>query len=231
MALKSFEYSRQLSISGPGINDEVIGVLPRFCNLNEITIFGANISDLSFSQFDKCLNVEVLTMDSINITDHALNQLPGIESLKGFQVANMPFLKGAFLAAIKNLEYIELDGTNITSENMVHFSRMMNLYQVVFRKCNLTGEGFSSFGNLPKLKVLGLYDCKEFRGESLAALGQSTSLISLDLSGSSIGDHDLPFLAQLQSLKMLTFGEGQLSPAAIEQLRGLLPNCTVQVFP
>ena len=146
------------------------------------------------------------------------------------------------IARHTGLEFLGLRRTGITNEVVDDFGVLTALHHLDLSENDITDTGFSTLSALPALETLWLpsgvtdttlskvaqwpniqtLECARtgISGKGIAALAESKSLRSLNLSVTNIGDADLSTLRRLSSLERLDLSRTRISDRGLQVLKG-----------
>lgn len=119
------------------------------------------------------------------------------------------------LAALKNLESLEVRNSSWTTEEFSFLADLKNLVRLVVRSDVPLGDGFlSAVDGHARLKTLSVWNT-EFTNQGLETLSRCPALEQLDLRRSRIDDRGLVHLAALSNLKSLSLEYSHVSGAGL----------------
>jgi Leucine-rich repeat (LRR) protein len=129
------------------------------------------------------------------------------------------------LAAMPDLESLDLSHTRITDEGMLRLKvarkiRNLNLFYAEW----ITDQGLTAIRDWKQLKRLNLRGTRISDG-TLELVSHMPGLEALDIAHTSVTDNGLDYLITLVNLKELSLGRGRLSNSSLEMLR-MLPTLT-----
>lgn len=106
---------------------------------------------------------------------------------------------------------------------------MTQLETLGFRGPGIGDETLLRLQKLPKLKSL-LLDSTDVTDDGLQYLPGLAALEELALLGPAFTDAGLQHLHSLRRLRHLQADRRNLSPAAVETLRAVLPDCRIETY-
>ena len=129
------------------------------------------------------------------------------------------------LAAMPDLERLDLSHTRITDEGLVRLKlapkiRDLNLFYAEW----ITDQGMTAIAGWKHLRRLNVRGTRISDG-TLAIVSRMTGLEALDIAHTQVTDNGLDHLITLAHLKELAMGGGRRSPSAFAVLR-MLPTLT-----
>ena len=107
------------------------------------------------------------------------------------------------VARIPQIEKLVLSVCKVSDSDLKLISEMPEIDLLVINDTDVTDDGIRHLANLP--------------------------LVSLDLTGLSITDECVPYLANIGSLRQVTISSNTLSADAQRELANANPNCKIQV--
>jgi Leucine-rich repeat (LRR) protein len=143
-------------------------------------------------------------------------------NLRGTWVSDADMLS---LAALPDLETLDLSHTRITDEGMLRLKaapkiKDLNLFYAEW----ITDQGLTAIREWKHLKRLNVRGTRISDG-TLEVVSHIPGLEALDIAHTSITDNGLDYLITLVNLKELSLGRGRLTNASFEILR-MLPTIT-----
>jgi Leucine-rich repeat (LRR) protein len=151
----------------------------------------------------------------------AAGRIVGV-NLRGSWVNDADMLS---LAAMSDLERLDLSHTRITDEGMLRLKsapkiRDLNLFYAEW----ITDQGLTAIREWKHLKRLNVRGTRISDG-TLEIVSHIAGLEALDIAHTSVTDNGLDYLITLVNLKELSLGRGRLTNASLEILR-MLPTLT-----
>jgi hypothetical protein len=139
------------------------------------------------------------------------------------------------LLHLHRVESVELPGAmHLTDRGMEPLARLTHLKSLNLGRrvqgfgtigATLTEKGIAELTKLKELQTLCL-DGHRLSPESLRLIGTMHSLVTLDLSDTTVTDADLDQLANLTQLKTLYLEMNSITPQAVARLQKKLPGLT-----
>lgn len=136
----------------------------------------------------------------------------------------------ANLKGWKQLERLNLRGTDVTDTSLSYVGELTNLRSLDLSFTQVTDNGLDHLGNLTRLEELAIGGNK-VTGAGLQVLRLLPNLRSLNVNGTqkrnsgmwvtSITDFDLGMIGSLKSLEVLDLGGSKTTDLGIEKLAGL----------
>src|SRR4029079_13885394 len=132
----------------------------------------------------------------------------------------------AHLKHWKNLEYLNLRGTKVTSTLFEHIGKMGNLRFLDVAASRVNDDLFELLDSLPHLEHLS-FGGNKMSGSALALLKTCPSLKELSISGQqrtdsglwsvAVTDFNLPHIAAISKLEVLELGETNISDRGLAE--------------
>jgi hypothetical protein len=153
------------------------------------------------------------------ITRDKAGKIVGV-NLRGTWVNDADMLS---LAAMPDLETLDLSHTRITDEGMLRLKdapkiSTLNLFYAEW----ITDQGMTAIRNWKHLKRLNVRGTRISDG-TLEIVSRMTRLEALDIAHTSVTDNGLDYLITLVNLKELSLGRGRLTNASLQILK-MLPT-------
>lgn len=132
----------------------------------------------------------------------------------------------AHLAGCKELRTLNLSESTVTDAHLAKLTGLSHLTSLDLSVTKITDAALEEVARWGGLETLHLRQTA-VTDAGVARLGELTNLTTLSLSNTMITDAGLPALAKLTKLATLDLSGTAVKPAAVQQLRQQLPNCTV----
>jgi F-box and leucine-rich repeat protein 14 len=129
-----------------GLTDAQLAQLSTLTGLRELHIWGSEkITDIGLLHISKLVNLEALTFShSPNITANGIAHLTALKNLQDISMGDMPLHDDAIqpLLQIQSLEYVQLDGLEITDQGIQSLSNLSRLKRLYLYRCrSVTADG------------------------------------------------------------------------------------------
>lgn len=131
------------------------------------------------------------------------------------------------LAAISNLESLDLGDTNVTDRGVAELAKVKQLRSIDLHGTRVTGKGLASLAVLPALTSVKLWKCRGVDDSAAEALLKLEHLQTLEIPETSFTGGGLMRLAQHKQLKQLLIGGLALTADELAALKAAMPNCQV----
>ena len=173
------------------------------------------------------------------IVDASTVHLARLTSLQGLVLRKTGFEKqsitGAGLArltALSQLQHLNLSATRVNDTTIAPLTKLTNLRSLDLGLTGLGNAGMAQLAKLPRLESLTVIYQVGFGGTNVTAdglqhLAGHKTLANLDLTGTKIGDADLPKFKAVAGLKQLTISGTAVTAAGAKQLATQLPGCRI----
>ncbi|HMO22633.1 MAG TPA: hypothetical protein PKC98_16870, partial [Candidatus Melainabacteria bacterium] len=227
------EQTGKLNINGYVISSAKLSLLSTKSYLSNLIMSDCFFEDPSSLELLKTLNLKYLTVRGSNFNDTAAGAISEFKALKSLEATDCPHVTSKGVKAISRISTInslEIGGPGLDDEALKHIASMTGLRMLtVMSSKNVSDKGVAYLTGM-KLSKLILTDNQQVGKESLKYISTMKELIKLDLRGSQIIDQtgdQLKVLRGLKKLKEIYLLEGQTSPAAMERLKKIMPNCRI----
>jgi hypothetical protein len=168
------------------------------------------------------------------ISDEGMKSLAALTHLKEVYVPvrrREGFMDGSGLAhlkGLKELEYLELDNSDMADDALVHLKELTSLRSLNLSATHVTGQGFVHLKGLKKLDTLMLSG-SPVTDDGLKHLAGMTNLVTLTLYSTQITDDGLQHLKDLKKLHALHLGNTNLTGKGFSSLAGLTEVNTINL--
>lgn len=199
------------------------------CNLENLYLGPSDtVTDKSLALFGKCKNLSSLWLTSAQFTDRGLAHFDGCKNL------TFLYLTGSSLSDVamanfrdsKDLVELELTGVQVTDAGLANFQHCRSLSALGLERTRATDAGLACFKDCKDLTRLRLGDT-ELSDEGLANFMNCKNLQYLSLFDTQVSDTALLDLAGLSGLFELNITNTRISHSGYEQLKAVLPKCTI----
>ncbi len=177
--------------------------------------------------------IRVVRLNDSEMSDAKLKelmpQLEKLSKLRGLDLSGSTISVEGFkeLAALANLERLDLDRVDITSDKVKQLVKLKSLKDVSLRDTSFPGASLPHLTELPELTSLNLANNK-IKAETIASLAKAKNLRRLEVTIVPFTDDDIEHLAKLKNLTELILTETKIEPTALKELREKLPKCEVK---
>ncbi|MGI9470700.1 MAG: leucine-rich repeat domain-containing protein [Rubripirellula sp.] len=189
-----------LSCSDTAINDKGIAQIPKLPSLRSFTLSSTDVTGESFDKLaERFPNLTELVLYDTKCTDEAMRQV----------------------GKLRRLEYLDVDGTNITNLGVAHLSDLTNLQTLDLQRTAISDPAIKSLSKMTKLSELRLNET-QVDGSGLIHLQKLPKLETLTMDGTRLTDQQIPILVKLTRLRSLSIDATRVSPvgtAALSQLQ------------
>ena len=195
-----------LSVSGNGVGDTALTSLAALSSLKELDLSYTEISDAGLKKLPP---LQSLDLNATEIGDDGFEVLAGMSGLKQLRINYGRFTdKGVQrIAALKNLESLELARSRVSDESMQAIASLPNLRRLNLDYTNVSDKGVAVLAKAqPKLEVLRL-------------------------DSANITDAAIDALGTLGTLKELNLYHTLVTEKAHQTLQQALPNCRIVYDP
>jgi beta-lactamase regulating signal transducer with metallopeptidase domain/Leucine-rich repeat (LRR) protein len=225
--LDGLEKLEDLSISGPGIDDESAKHIAKHTRLKKLNIWGPQLGNKGLRELVKLQSLECLELPFGNITLGglaALNDLPHLKSLKVLKVVDDGLAMD--IGGCTELESLTLwmDRVNTTDDDdLACLEKLKKLKEFNSSISRVGDAGMAHLAGLTDLKFLAVGG-QNVTDAGLAHLSNLKKLNILHIFG-NISDAGLKAFKGLHCLQLLDINSTQnISPAAIKELEQALPG-------
>ena len=153
------------------------------------------------------------------ITDKHLELVDGLSDTSAFHLHAPKVSVAALapLATMTGLTELDMTGTPLNDESLVHLSGMTKLAELKLADQAITDKSAIVLAKLTDLKTLDLTNTK-LTDKGVARLAGLKSLTRLVLSGTQVGDDGVGALVGITGLKQLEISHTQVTDAVVDHL-------------
>ena len=144
----------------------------------------------------------------------------------GANLAGFPVTDADIHALLKEgaeIEYLILNGTDITDEGLAYLRQLPRLKELGLGRTQITDSGCEELAQIGSLEELALFSTG-ITDEGLKHLSKLTNLRSLDLRNTATMDSSLKSLERLNRLEQLLVSETNVTDQGVRDLKERLPR-------
>ena len=238
--LKGKEHLTNLSIPGTSVTDAGFEQF-KDKRFREIDLSGTRITDKSLSHIGRMTDLLTLNLANTDVTQSGLDNLVDLTKLKAVDLSGIE-IADQWLENLKNLENLwglTLNNTKITGSGL-KFLEHLPISFLSISDNEIEDAALQSLGGFRNLEFL-FVDNTKITGPELEHLKDLTELMVISVSNAELTDEGLKHLHVFKEYrnpksvalnvegKDLAFnlGGNGLSYDAIEDLKAVLPHCTI----
>lgn len=152
------------------ITDEALESLSNLQKLQRLEIEGCiGIGDAGFHQISSLHQLTYLNVSRTSITGNSLHKIAAMSRIRTLKMASCKVINGAPLAAMSELNCLDMSGGYMTNENMKFMKYILNLtYLNISCSISLTDLGIGEIQNLPSLSWINVSGCVKLTNLALA---------------------------------------------------------------
>lgn len=204
-------------------SDADLSMLPDLGRIQGFRVDRAALSAEGFKSLEKCRSVKHIILESAQVDARGLAMIarvPQLErlTLRGIAAVDRHVVED--LSGISTLQYLTLDGCNVTSDMLPQLARLKNLTNLDLSRNSISDKKLAALGELTKLTHLNLTGA-EIDGEGIAGLALAPALDTLNLRTSELSPQALDGIAKLSQVRYLILDDIDLSAADFSKLRGM----------
>ncbi len=201
--------------------------------IREVSLGYTWTTDADMELLARLKHVEKLDLSLGQIGDRGLAAMREMTSVKDLTLYYAEFVADVALANLKDwkqLERLNLRGTDVTDTSLNYIGEFRNLRALDLSFTQVTNNGLDALGNLTQLEELALGGIK-ISGSGLGVLRLLPRLRTLNLNGTqkrnsgmwmtSVTDFDLETIGSLASLEELNLGGTKVTSLGLERLANL----------
>lgn len=226
VAIKGLQY---LSLKNTSVSEAGVQVLSSLKKLKNLNIAHNAYSDNATSFISSLVELEALNVGGNKIgsqTCRRICKLPKLNRLRleDSQVDDQDVM--LVVAALPNLQELDLSVTGITDKGLAKLSSLKKLRSLSLCRTQTTDRGLSYLAKTASLTGLRLNDTK-ITDRGLVHLTGLKNLSELDLSGTGVTDQGLATLYGMKQLRKLAVNCSGVTNNGRAQMARHLPGCKV----
>lgn len=243
--LRHFPELTSLRLSGPGVTDKSLSVLPDLPALSGLRLSQSAVTDEGMKSVSQLANLTSLDISQTIVSDAGMANLTGLKNLRSLDISESLVTEDGLehVASMESLEYLSIEGIELSDRSAKLFQSLSNLsghldlpHTVTsnvelrtfegkaFTSVSLAGQSlhpadYDVIASWKHLQVLDLSD-SGVTGETLD-LRHNNQLVSLDLSGTRLTDAAVGNLQLPNSLRHLSLAKTSINGETLGTLAGL----------
>jgi len=201
--------------------------LRHLTGLLHVSLEGPAIDDRAATMVSELGHVRELIFRRATLSNDCLIHLQDMAQLEWLQLLNCATsdIRLQSLRQLPNLKRLNLSGTDVTNDCLREIRELDSVRELLLKETSISDDALPQIAMMPSLQTLSLAGTT-ITNTGIAALAPTRELRSLDLSGTKTNDGAVPYLAALSQLTDLELAD-RLSADAVQDLKTLLPNCTI----
>jgi serine/threonine protein kinase/Leucine-rich repeat (LRR) protein len=249
--LRALTKLRILNLSALPVTDAGLDALPLLNNLEHLDLDRTRVTDAGLLRLNRLTRLDALYLGETGVTEAGLNNLQGLKNLHALGLQGLARVSDAAVPRIlhlQNLREVDLRDTHVSAKGFAVLKGFLPKLKITWSEPNYSTacavlaaggrvdvllEGIAgerqvkAIGDLPPelFRIIGarLAGSRPTLNELLAAImnPRLDALVSLDLSGTPIGDADVERLKPLVALQRLNLGDTRVTDAGLAHLKSL----------
>ena len=241
MQLPRFSRLIELQLAGSPLSGEGLQQIFRLPRLNRLDLNGCrNIPDEAMVGLGQLKNLRSVSLIETAAGDRAVAGLAMLNELREVRFGSDQISDAGVrqLCSLVSLETIGIDerATGLTDDAFSDLWRLVNLHHLELSAAGITGRGFASIHELPRLEALSLQG-PDTTDLALKYAAQSSSLKRLVIGNgrtggpASVTDAGVLALGEAKNLQQfeLVRRTTQVTDSALEKLRAQRPDLKIDV--
>lgn len=225
----------------PNLGDDALGKLSNSTQLRILNLAGTAVTEEGLRQLASLRHLQSIDLEVCDgISDEACVVLSAMKQLRTVNLKKTGFEKHRVgerglkaLAALPNLQNLNLYGNSITDSSLEPLAGHRHLQRLNLSLTRVTDEGLRHLTSLKQLRELTLLYSEGFAGPKITDRGVQlistlSDLESLNLVGARITDASTEGLVQLAKLKQLSIAGTGLTASSVSNLQRALPDCQIR---
>jgi eukaryotic-like serine/threonine-protein kinase len=213
---------QNIKLSGEGVRP--LAQLPHLSRLCLAADSASEIKNSALKTISESLpDLTALKLESTQLTDEGLACLSNFRKLSRLSLSFSPRItdKGLkYVAGLKNLKWLNLNGTEVTDQGLKTLSSLQGLEQIFFWHTRVTDAGMEQLNKIRSLKVLHLTHTA-VSDAGLARLLGLEKLIDLKVRDTKITDDGLKLLKNFKHLERLSLQDLPITDEGLSALGDL----------
>lgn len=204
-------------------SDQLLGHIGHLEKLESLRMQVATASEPGMKSLERLVCLKRLTLARSRVITAGFAHLAALKNLEYLNLERTNIDDHAALAGLKSLTALtelNLGGTTITDSGMESLRELIKLEDLTLNNTAISDAGLASLANLSALRRLSLKGTR-LNGAGLAHLKQLTKLEELCLEGTGVDDNSLAHLAGAFNLKVLQLKGTAVGDAGVVRLKGL----------
>ena len=211
--LAAMKHLKALDVSFSRVNDDGFDALATLEELQELHIGGDKMSGLALPLLRLLPALKHLDVNGSQRTDSGRWGL----MLTDVNVES--------IAALTQLETLEMGGANVSDVGMKALASLANLHSLDLSRMEITAQGLEPITKMAKLRRLNLWQCARIDDKAAPFLLQLKNLEELDLGDTAISDAILDQLQKHARLKVLAVSGTNVTAEGLDRFRRARPDC------
>lgn len=181
-----------------------------------------DVNDDTLSEFDNTNVTEDLVMRGSKLKGPGLAHLIHLPLRRlAISTSNMPNRALDEIKHMKNLEILDISGTNVDDQGLIELAKLPKLKTLYIKdEEKISNSGLANLAGCRTLESLYLSKDEWLRAEGIRNLAKCPSLKILKLDRSGISAPDLVPIKELKHLKVLTLRDLHIGDDAVKHLEG-----------
>lgn len=241
----------ELSIASEQISDAGLAHLTQLKSLSTLELRSPRVTDAGLAHLSRLTTLRALSLRRAHVSRDGLTRLSLLPMLYQLVLADCPITDDDLMSlrGLPAIKVLDLSGTQLTDEGLAQLQASVKLISLDLARTRITGRGLPSlrpFTSLGSLNLSGteltdeglrnlrglsvnilLLDDTSISDQGLAALN-TVWLHGLSVRRTKISDAGIDHLRRQAFLRRLNLGGTNITEAAKQQLRDLLPICDVE---
>jgi internalin A len=239
--LKHWRNLEYLNVRGTKVTSSLFEHIAKMSRLKFLDVGCSRVNDDLFELLDELPRLEHFSFGGNKMSGSALPLLKALPALKELSVSGQQRTDSGLwsvavtdfnvrqIAALTQLEMLDLGETNLTDRGASELAGLKNLQTLDLHGTRVTSKGLAALAGLTKLRHLKLWKAKGIDDAAVAVFLQMQPLEALEIPETSVTFAGLEELAASphQRLKHLFIGGLDLSAEQVEQLRQAMQSCQI----
>lgn len=239
--LKHWRNLEYLNVRGTKVTSSLFEHIAKMSRLKFLDVGCSRVNDDLFELLDELPRLEHLSFGGNKMSGSALPLLKALPALKELSVAGQQRTDSGLwsvavtdfnvrhIAALSQLEVLDLGETNLTDRGASELAGLKNLHTLDLHGTRVASKGLAALADLPKLQHLKLWKAKGVNDEAIAVFLKMQQLEALEIPETSVTFAGLKELAEKADsrLKHLFLGGLDLTAEQVSTLRQAMPNCQI----
>lgn len=226
-----------LTLNSSQVTDEGMTPLRRLPRLHSLAINSSSVTDAGLAEVAQVSSLRVLYLRVPAATSAGLSDVARLFHLKHLVLAKMQFTGGGFqnLRSLPDLRILAIIAESLTDEDLAAVAQIEQLENLHIQSAqHVTDAGIRHIAGLRGLHALTISACPNVGDGGFERIAELPQLVRLTIRGdirqgtARFTDDGMRHLESLESLRVLSLSNTEVSDDAVKRLKKALPNCLVQ---
>ena len=155
--LSTLQTLRNVRVGGASITDEGLKHLARLNSLESLTLWKTSVTDEGMKHVARMKHLTSLFLGRAQISNAGIKEIAKCKNLQSLSASELPLTFDVKeLGQLKNLNYLDLEGTQTSDPALKHIGQLRNLTWLNLGRTAITDKGLERLSELKNLEFLDL---------------------------------------------------------------------------